>query len=113
MGIPEFVVIPPLLVTSLAGNLRHHLLHLQLYNRVLGILLAVKPGKNLGGFFMSIVGNEPPRLFPPVSKVIGKGRQRLTLSGRKKTKISTMPLVTIWIQTGILHPSSPGMNEEP
>ena len=57
--VPEFVVVPPLLVASLSVNLRHHLLKLKLHHGVVLVALAVIGGQNFSSLINLVLGHEP------------------------------------------------------
>lgn len=63
VGVPQLVVIPPLLITSLVRNLGHHFLHLQLHNRMVGVFFTVELSQDLCCLFVSVVGYKPSGLL--------------------------------------------------
>lgn len=61
VGIPELVVVVPLLVRRFGRDLLHHLLHLQLDHGVADAALSVVCCKHLGGILVPVLGHEPSR----------------------------------------------------
>lgn len=63
MAVPQFMIIPPLLITAISPDARQHLLHLKLDHWMIGGTVSVILGQDLGRLLVLVLRYQPAGAF--------------------------------------------------